>query len=105
MQCKKRCLLYPRKRTSHQLFDHLIRAGEQIVGNFKTEHLGGFEIDNGFELRRSLHWQVPWLRVLQDLVDKRSRAPVHVEKINAVGQQTSIGGEIGPSARWQSLFQ
>ena len=44
------------KRTS--LFDHLIRAADQRVGNGETERLRGLEIDAQLDLSRLLHREV-----------------------------------------------
>jgi hypothetical protein len=41
-----------RSNTYLRLFDHLVGEREQLVGDLKTERLGGFEIDHKFEPSR-----------------------------------------------------
>src|SRR5262245_55758266 len=58
-----------------KLFDHLVGAGEQHRGNFKTESLRGCQIDNEIELGRLLDRDVARLRSPQDFIDILGGAP------------------------------
>ena len=42
----------------HGLFDHMIRSCSRVCGDRQPERLGGLEVDDQFELRRLLKWQV-----------------------------------------------
>jgi len=50
----------------HDLFDHLVGAGEQRGRNFETERPSGLGIDNQFELGCLHNRQVGWLSALED---------------------------------------
>ena len=46
------------------LFDHVVGAAEQRLGNCKAEHLGGLEINDHLDFRGLLNWQVGGLLTL-----------------------------------------
>ena len=51
------------------LFYHPVRPRQHFRRNRQADLLGGFEIDDEFELRRLLHRQIGGLGALQNLVD------------------------------------
>src|SRR5215475_10630092 len=56
---------------SHQLclahsLDHLVGESKQLVGNGQAERLGGLEIDDQFEFRGLLHWQIRGLLAFEN---------------------------------------
>src|SRR5262249_46301107 len=71
------------------LFDHTVGAGEQRIGEGKTECLRGLEIDRHPELDWQLDWQVVWLGAFQDAIDIRRGAWVIIEHFVSVGQQAT----------------
>src|SRR6185503_8700367 len=53
----------------HALFDHSVSTAQYRWWDRQSERLRGLEVDDQFELRRLLDWEVGGLGVLQDLVD------------------------------------
>ena len=77
--------------------DHFVRLEEDRRGNRDPEHFGRLEVDNQLELRRLLDWQVARFGTFQDLIDKDSSTPEHLENIWGIGNEASRLG-IGSSA-------
>src|SRR5262249_22569317 len=71
------------------LFDHTVGAGEQCIGEGKTECRRGLEIDRHPELDWQLDWQVVWLGAFQDAIDIRRGAWVIIEHFGSVRQQAT----------------
>src|SRR5262249_20814632 len=86
-----RCAISGREQTQQggSLFDHTVGAGEQCIGEGKTECLRGLEIDRHPELDWQLDWQVVWLGAFQDAIDIRRGAWVIIEHFVSVGQQAT----------------
>src|SRR5262249_59803933 len=61
--------------------------------HFKSERLGGLEIDDEFEFGRVLHWQICWLFALEDTRDIACGATVRLDRIAAVRHQAAGDGE------------
>jgi hypothetical protein len=51
--------------------------------------LRGLEVDHQLELRRVLDGQVNGLSLFQDLVHERRRAPLQIEKVCAIRDETT----------------
>src|SRR5215470_10942723 len=64
--------------------DHFVGAGEYRGRNFKSERLGGFEVDHQFVLGRGLHRQVGRLFALENAID------VAAERVDR--RQLVVGG-------------
>ena len=62
-----------------------------VGGTVEAERLGGLEIDHQLVLGRRLHRQVGRLLALEDAVDVAGRAPVLVDEIRSIGDQTAAG--------------
>jgi hypothetical protein len=67
-----------------------VSAGEQRRRHSQPECLRGFQVDNEFVPGRRLHRQVGGLLAFEDTVDVRGRAPMQVDSVGPVGDETSI---------------
>ena len=63
-------------------------------GRIEAKRLGGLEIDHQFVLGRSLNRQDRWLLALEDTIDVAGRAPIGVDRIRPVGDQSAAADEI-----------
>jgi hypothetical protein len=52
----------------HELFDHLVGKGEQLVGHGKAERLCGLEVDHQLELDWGLNGKLARLLALEDAI-------------------------------------
>src|SRR6266567_4480030 len=70
----------PQQTTCAGLFDHLVGACEQRRRNVQTERLGGFKIDDEFELGRLQNRQLGWLRAFENPACVNARLPGGIGK-------------------------
>src|SRR5215471_16906571 len=77
------------KRTSADLFDHLVGAGEHGGRHVDAERLRGLEVDHEFVLGWRLHWQIGRLLAFEDAINIIGREPPFVELIDTVAQQSA----------------
>src|SRR5262245_47250299 len=77
-------------RAEH-LFDHLVGAGQQAIRHGKSQRLRGLEVDYRLVLCWRLHWQIGRLLALENAIDVTGRAPVLVDVIRSIGDQTTGG--------------
>jgi hypothetical protein len=75
-------------RTSACLFDHLIGAREHGCRHFEAKGLRGLEINHELVLGRRLHRQIGRLLALKDAVDVAGRAPVLLDPLGVIGDQS-----------------
>src|SRR6516165_2084771 len=105
----ERCPLYPRKRTLSDttgmsalcqkrtyapqqktpLFDHLVGAQQERLGEFQPKRLGGPNIDHQFDFRRLQHWQVGGLFAFEDAADIAASLTNLVRNVPAVAHQAA----------------
>ena len=78
-----------RRKTS--LFDHLVGASEQRGWNGEAKRLCRFEIDHQLVLGWCLHGKIGRLLAFEDAIYVSRSAPVLVDKISAIGDQTATG--------------
>jgi hypothetical protein len=60
----------------HELFDHLVGEGEQLVGHGKAERLCGLEVDHQLELDWGLDGKLARFRALKDAIGARTGAAI-----------------------------
>src|SRR5215831_4736430 len=82
---------WPHTHTGRTSFDHLVCAGEQKRGYLDANRLGGFKIDDQFELVRCLDRQVGRISTAQDAIDIGRGAAVLMHQIDSVNRQSSVG--------------
>src|SRR5262245_14164368 len=83
------------RAASRRLLTQVIRPLEQGGRDLQAERLGGFQIDDQLELRRSLHGQVGGLRTFQDSVDEVGGPSMHPRVARPKGQQPARFDELG----------
>ena len=74
---------------ARRLTDHLVGCREQRGRYGQAKRLGGFEIDDQFELGRLLIRQIAGFFAAKNTVDIRSNATVKVDTIRAVIDQAT----------------
>src|SRR5215469_1648504 len=85
------------------LFNHLVGASEERLGDRNAKGVGGLEVDDQLELRRLLDGKVGRLGALKDLVDITSGATERAAQILAVAHKTASVGQLTKCADgWQS---
>ena len=60
---------------SRRIFDHLIRTRQHVRRNGQANLLGGFQVDDKFELLRLFDPQIGGLCAFQNLLHVRAEAP------------------------------
>jgi hypothetical protein len=83
-----------RCQLSRALFDHLVGAADQRVGDGDTKGLGGLEIDGQLDLGYLLDRQVGGLFALEDAGSIDAGLPVRVPDIATVAHQAAGCREI-----------
>src|SRR5262245_44906738 len=68
-------------------FDHFVGDGECRWRHSKAERLGGFLIDDQFELGWGLNWQVSGVGPFEDAIDIAGRTLEQIANIDSVGDQ------------------
>src|SRR5262245_48072193 len=71
-------------------FNHLVGPYHQGQRHFEAERLGGSQIDDEFDLRCLLDWQVSWLFALENLPDIETPHAKGVYLVSAVTHQAAI---------------
>src|SRR5215471_2235722 len=84
MPLPSRCL-----RKLAGLPDHLVRLEEHRRRNGETQSLRGLEVDDQCKFHGLLYWQVARFGTFQDLIDKDSSTPEHLENIGGIGHEAS----------------
>jgi len=75
------------------------RRASTAGGISTTERLGGLEVDHKLELGRILHRQIGGLLAPKDAIDVARHAPVRIDRIRPVGDQTSGRNKTGGPGR------
>ena len=74
-------------------FDQVVSPHEHDRRHVDAERLRGLDVDYSLVLDRRLHRQVGGLLALEDAIDAARGAPVHVDDVDAVGREASLGDE------------
>src|SRR5262245_39118193 len=78
----------PRADGAHSL-NHLVRARQNRRRDRDSERLSGLEIDDQFDLRGLLDWQVARFRAPENLGYITSRSPKPISEVRPEGHQPS----------------
>jgi len=75
------------------LLDHLVGAAKQRDGECEAERLGSFHVDDQFDFRGLLDWQVGRLLTLEDAADIDADLAMSIRNAGAIAHQTASGGK------------
>src|SRR5215472_3085674 len=75
--------------TNSRLFDHLVGGVQQANWYAETQRLGGFEVDDKFELGGPFDRQISRAGAVKNLAHNRADAAIEVDQIRAIGHQTA----------------
>src|SRR5262245_4969468 len=70
--------------------NHLVGAGEQAIRHGEAENFGGLEVDHQLVFGRRLYREVSRLLALEDAIDVAGGAPMQVDSVGPVGDETSV---------------
>lgn len=74
-------------RRANSLFNHLVGTGEQSLWHREAERLGGFGIDDQFEIRRLKHRQIGGLGAAEDLSGVNASLTIRRSKARPIADQ------------------
>src|SRR5262245_12367916 len=74
--------------------DHVVGEIEKAPGNGKVDPLGGSEIDYEFKFGRCLNRHIGRPFALEDAINVARRATKLVDRIGAIGDQTTVNHEV-----------
>jgi hypothetical protein len=83
-------------RSNLSLFDHQVGASKQRKRYGKPEALGGFEIDDQFDLGGLLNWKIGWLFTLENTGGVSSEQTVRLCEIGAIAHETASDRKLAP---------
>src|SRR5712692_5574551 len=84
----------PKRKWSKSLFDHLVGPGRQTRRNFKTERLGGLQVDHEFELGRPHERQLGDLGALEQAAGINAYLVITFGKVGPVAHETASFGKL-----------
>src|SRR5215813_1714544 len=76
------------------LLNYLVRPRQYVRRNRQTDLLGGFQINDEFELHRLLYWEVGGLRALENLVHICSGTSELIDTHRSVGHEAASLGPL-----------
>ena len=92
------------RRNKRELLDHLVGAGDETIGERKTQSLRGLEIYDELVLCGSLDWEIRWFRAPEYAVDVFGCTRINSDNIGSVGGKASIHHvKSQRTNRWQAI--
>jgi len=92
-------------RRSKYLFDDLVGAGQKPLRHLQAERLSRFQIDDEFEICRSLHWKFSGFFTSQNAIHIRRCASVQLDYVCSIGDQPAADDEIAIGIiRWNAAL-
>ena len=76
-----------------RLLDHLVGAHQNGGWNLDAHRLGGFQVDDQFEMGRLLDRQIARLRALENLGNIDGQPAIHYREVWPVRQQATVASE------------
>src|SRR5215471_13864453 len=71
------------------LFDHLVGAGKERWRHFEAKRPSGFQIDDQFEARRLLHWQIGGIVAAENAAGVNADLVIDVRNADTVAYQAA----------------
>src|SRR5262249_28942565 len=89
--CQKRTSGHSLNYLLGALLDHIVGLRKQRWWDRYAERLSRLEIDHQLVLGWRLHGKIGWLLAFEDAIDVNRGAPMLVDKINAIRDQSAVG--------------
>src|SRR6516164_6731733 len=86
------------------LFDHLVGTGKQHWRHFEAERLSSFQIDDQFETRWLLHWQIRRIVTAENAAGINADLAIYVRNADTVAYQAACRSKFAKMVdSWQCM--